>query len=35
MKNSFKHFIKHLKCKLYKNSKNHNYNKNMQKIQQN
>jgi len=30
MKNSFKHFIKHLDCKLYINPKTHNYNINMQ-----
>ena len=29
MKNSFKHFIKHLECKLYINPKTHNYNINM------
>jgi len=29
-KNSFKHFIKHLECKLYINPKTHNYNINMQ-----
>ena len=34
MKNSFKHFIKHLECKLYINSKNDNYNKNMQTSKQ-
>jgi len=30
MKNSFKHFIKHLECKLYINPETHNYNINMQ-----
>jgi len=30
MKNSFKHSIKHLECKLYINPKTHNYNINMQ-----
>jgi len=34
MKNSFKHFIKHLKCKLYINPKTHNYNINMQTSKQ-
>jgi len=29
MKNSFKHFIKYLECKLYINPKNHNYNINI------
>ena len=30
MANSFKHFIKHLECKLYINPKTDNYNINMQ-----
>jgi len=30
MKNLFKHFIKHVECKLYINPKNDNYNINMQ-----
>jgi len=34
MKNSFKHFIKHLECKLYINPKNDNYNINMQTSKQ-
>ena len=34
MKNSFKHFIKHLECKLYINPKTHNYNMNMQTSKQ-
>jgi len=34
MKNSFKHFIKHLECKLYINSKTQNYNINMQTSKQ-
>jgi len=34
MKNSFKHFIKHLECKLYINPKTHNYNINMQTSKQ-
>jgi len=34
MKNSFKHFIKHLECKLYINPKNENYNINMQTSKQ-
>jgi len=34
MKNSFKHFIKHLECKLYINPKNDNYNIHMQKSKQ-
>jgi len=34
MKNSFKHFIKHLKCKLYINPKTQNYNINMQTYKQ-
>jgi len=34
MKNPFKHFIKHLKCKLYINPKTHNYNINMQTSKQ-
>jgi len=34
MKNSFKHFIKHLECKLYINLKTHNYNVNMQASKQ-
>ena len=29
MKNSFKHFIKHLECKLYINPKNHKNNPKM------
>jgi len=32
MKNSFKHFIKHLEYKLYINPKTHNYNINMQQL---
>ena len=35
MKNSFKHFIKHLECKLYMNPKTHNYNINMQTFKHN
>ena len=34
MKNSFKHFIKHLECKLFINHKNDNYNINMQTSKQ-
>ena len=34
MKNSFKHFIKHLECKLYINPKTDNYNINMQTSKQ-
>ena len=34
MKNSFKHFIKHLGCKIYINHKTHNYNINMQTSKQ-
>jgi len=34
MKNAFKHFIKHLECKLYINPKTHNYNINMQTSKQ-
>ena len=34
MKNSFKHFIKHLECKLYINPKNDDYNINMQTSKQ-
>ena len=34
MKNLFKHFIKHLECKLYINPKNDNYNINMQASKQ-
>jgi len=34
MKNSFKHFIKHLQSKLYINPKNGNYNINMQTSKQ-
>ena len=34
MKNPFKHFIKHLECKLYVNPKNDNYNINMQTSKQ-
>jgi len=34
MKNSFKHFIQHLECKLYINPKNDNYNINMQTSKQ-
>jgi len=34
MKNSFKHFIKNLECKLYINPKNDNYNINMQTFKQ-
>jgi len=34
MKNSFKHFIKHLECKLYINPKTQNYNLNMQTFKQ-
>jgi len=34
MKNSFKHFIMHLECKLYINPKTHNYNMNMQTSKQ-
>ena len=34
MKNSFKHFIKHMECKLYINPKNNNYNINMQTSKQ-
>ena len=34
MKNSFKHFFKHLECKLYVNPKNDNYNINMQTSKQ-
>jgi len=34
MKNSFKHFIKHLECNLYINPKNDNYNINMQTSKQ-
>jgi len=34
MKNSFKHFIKHLEWKLYINPKNDNYNTNMQTSKQ-
>ena len=34
MKNSFKHFIKHLKCKIYINPKTYNYNINIKKSKQ-
>ena len=34
MKNPFKHFIKHMECKLYINPKNNNYNINMQTSKQ-
>ena len=34
MKNSFKHFIKHLECKLYINLKSHYNNINMQTSKQ-
>jgi len=34
MKNSFKHSIKHLECKLYINPKTYNYNINMQTSKQ-
>jgi len=34
MANSFKHFIKHLECKLYINPKTDNYNINMQTSKQ-